>query len=67
MTRTECAHVVTDTVQVVLERPDLGPRVVHVLGARGLTGGNEAGEVQPVERENDGRLGLVPEPTAVDR
>ena len=54
--------MVTDTIQIISERPDLSARVVHVFCARWLTRWNITREVKPLKRKIDRRFRLVPEP-----
>ena len=53
--------MITDPIQIVLERPDLGPRVFRIFLSGRLTSGDIARKVETVDREDHGCFRLIPE------
>lgn len=60
MSTTQCAHMVAHTVQVILERSNLRPRIIRIFLTRWLTSRNISGEVEAVHREDDWCFRFVP-------
>lgn len=67
MARAKRSNMVTDTIQIIPERPNLGSWIIHVLVAPLLAMGYITGEIQSLYGEDDVVLGLVVEYPVLSR